>query len=80
MITLYINPQCPFCIKTVEVAKELDVPLTLKDVHDPVFSTELVELGGKKQMPFMVDDEHEVSMYESTDIMKYLQDTYGTSA
>ena len=78
MITLYINPTCPFCIKTVELAKELGLPLTLKDVHDVSVAEELVRLGGKKQMPYMTDDEHAVSLYESDEIMKYLQETYGT--
>jgi glutathione S-transferase len=77
MITLYVNPECPFCIKTVEVARELGVPLTVKDVHEEGVSEELVELGGKKQMPFMVDDEDGVSMYESDDIMAYLHRKFG---
>lgn len=77
MVTLYINPKCPFCIKTVEVARSLSVPLLLKDVHEPGVSEELIALGGKKQMPYMVDDLHEVSMYESDDIQEYLHATYG---
>ncbi len=77
MITLYINPECPFCIKTVEAARGTGQPLVLKDVHDPVFAAELVEFGGKKQMPYMVDDETDVSMYESDDIMAYLHEKYG---
>jgi glutathione S-transferase len=72
MITLYINPACPFCQKTVETARELQVPLTVKDIHDEGVAEELVRIGGKKQMPFMVDDEDDISMYESSDIMAYL--------
>ncbi len=78
MITLYINPACPFCRKTVEVAKELGAPLTLKDVHDEGVADELVALGGKKQMPYMVDDETGVSMYESNDIVSYLHEKFDT--
>lgn len=77
MITLYINPQCPFCIKTVEVAQELGVPLLLKDVHQPGVSEELIARGGKKQMPYMIDDAHDISMYESDAIREYLHATYG---
>lgn len=76
MITLYINPNCPFCIKTVEVAREVGAPLTLKDIHDPAVAEELVRIGGKKQMPYMVDDERGVAMYESEDIMNYLHQTF----
>jgi len=72
MITLYINPECPFCKKTVETARELGAPVTLKDVHEPGVTEELIQLGGKRQMPYMVDDEDGVSMYESDDIIAYL--------
>ncbi|MGE5541002.1 MAG: glutaredoxin family protein [Bacillota bacterium] len=77
MITLYINPNCPFCKKTVEVAQEVGAPLTLKDIHDPAVEEELIRIGGKRQMPFMVDDESDVSMYESEDIMRYLHQKFG---
>lgn len=76
MITLYINPDCPFCRKTVEVANELGAPLTLKSIHDEGVSDELVQLGGKRQMPYMVDDETGISMYESEDIQAYLHKKY----
>mgnify|MGYP000934404832 FL=1 len=77
MVTLYINPECPFCIKTVEVAKEVGMPLTVKDVHDPEVSAQLLRLGGKIQMPYMTDDATGTSMYESDDIMAYLHANYG---
>jgi glutaredoxin len=77
MITLYINPACPFCRKTVETAQSLGVPLTIKDIHDEGVSEELIALGGKRQMPYMVDDVHGVSMYESDDIIEYLHRTFG---
>lgn len=80
MITLYINPACPFCMKTLETAKEVGAPLTVKDIHDAGVADELVRIGGKKQMPFMVDDEAGVSMYESADIMDYLHKKFGTHA
>ncbi len=80
MITLYINPACPYCRTAVTAAQELHVPLTLKDVNDAGVPEELVRLGGKKQMPYMVDDEHGVSMYESAEIVKYLHDTFGSPA
>lgn len=78
MITLFINPNCPFCMKTLEVAKEVGAPLTVKDIHDPSVAEELVAKGGKKQMPFMVNDEDGVSMYESDDIIAYLHRTFPT--
>ena len=33
--------------------------------------------GGKRQTPFLVDEERQITMYESDDIIEYLADTYG---
>ncbi len=60
----------------MEVAKELGVSATIKDVHDPLVEAELVRIGGKKQMPFMVDDERNEKLYESADIMEYLRNRF----
>ena len=76
MITLYINPECPYCKKTLAAANKLSVHLELRDVHDPQQLADLIRLGGKKQFPFMVDDELDVSMYESDDIIAYLKNNY----
>lgn len=77
MITLYINPECSYCKRTLAVAKELQVPLEVRDVHHAEMLADLIRLGGKRQFPFMVDDERDVSMYESEDIMAYLREHYG---
>ncbi len=76
MITLYMNPACPFCRKTLEEAHALGVPLLVKDIHETEVADELIRLGGKKQMPYMVDEESGVSMYESEDIIKYLHQKF----
>ena len=79
MIILYINPQCPYCKKTLAVAHELGVHLNLQDVHHPEMLADLIRLGGKRQFPFMVDDVRDVSMYESDDIIAYLREHYSTT-
>ena len=33
----------------------------------------LIKLGGKRQVPFMVDNDRNIQMYESEDIIKYLK-------
>lgn len=72
MITLYINPHCPFCRKTLEAAKSLGLTVTTKDKNLPGVAEEVEALGGKRQYPFMVDSETGTKMYESTDIIAYL--------
>jgi glutathione S-transferase len=36
----------------------------------------LLKLGGKEQVPFMVDTDKGVMMYESEDIIEYLKKNY----
>jgi anaphase-promoting complex subunit 7 len=75
MFTLYYKPACPFCQRVLELSENLGVDLDLKDVSDDeVFAQELLEKGGKKQVPFLVDAEKEVSMYESNDIIEYIRE------
>jgi glutaredoxin 2 len=38
---------------------------------------ELIKLGGKEQVPFLVDTEKNVKMYESEDIINYVRENYG---
>ncbi|XBI76549.1 hypothetical protein VPH35_069769 [Triticum aestivum] len=43
----------------------------------PTFRPMVLETGGKKQFPYMVDPNTGVAIYESDEIIKYLADTYG---
>lgn len=57
------------------MAENLNVELDLKDVsEDEAAKTELIEKGGKQQVPFLVDSERDVSMYESSDIIDYMRE------
>lgn len=38
---------------------------------------QLLELGGDDQIPFLVDQRRGVTMYESEDIVEYLEEHYG---
>ena len=73
MMTLYTRTGCPFCEKVLEYANENNVQLDVRDlIVNPSFEEELVSLGGKPQTPFLVDEEADVKMYESDDIISYL--------
>ena len=57
------------------MAENLNVDLDLKDVsEDETALAELLEKGGKQQVPFLVDTETGVSMYESSDIIDYIRE------
>jgi len=81
MLTLYYRPSCPFCARVLQIADNLQVTLELKDIStDLVAEQELLEKGGVSKVPFLVDGERGVSMYESNDIIDYLREHYKNSA
>lgn len=78
MLTLYVKTGCPYCAMVIHKLEELGLAYEEKNVADEGISEELIARGGKKQMPYLVDTDGNVEMYESGDICKYLENTYGT--
>jgi len=55
----------------------MGIKLNLKDISiDSVAVDELIKRGGKRQVPYLVDEDRNVEMYESLDIIAYLQEHY----
>lgn len=80
MLTLYYRPTCPFCRRVLAVVDRMSLDVELKDISDATIQAELEELGGKSQVPFLVDTDKDVKIYESDDIVSHLQKNYGTSS
>jgi glutathione S-transferase len=80
MITLYVKTGCRYSAQALQVVDELHVPITLKNVADPGVVDEMIRIGGRKQEPFMVDDETDVHLYEADAIGDYLRDKFGERA
>ena len=77
MLTLYYRPTCPFCQRVLGEVEDMGLRMDLKDISsDPLLRAELIERGGKQQVPYLVDSETAVEMYESADIIDYLMHTY----
>jgi glutathione S-transferase len=76
-LTLYVKTGCPYCAKVLAAGEELGITFNQKNVADPGVSEELIARGGKRQMPYLVDEEHSVEMYESDDIIAYLHQHFG---
>uniref|UniRef100_A0A804NPH8 GST N-terminal domain-containing protein n=1 Tax=Zea mays TaxID=4577 RepID=A0A804NPH8_MAIZE len=78
-IEIYEFEGCPFCRKVREMVSVLDLDVLFYPCprKGPTFRPKVLEMGGKKQFPYMVDPNTGVAMYESDDIIKYLADTYG---
>ena len=76
MLTLYYRPTCPYSHKVRDTAERLGIALDLKDIADPANAAALIKRGGKQQVPYLVDAERGVEMYESADIAGYLEEHY----
>jgi glutaredoxin 3 len=77
MLTLYYKPTCRFCRKVLATIETLSISVTLKDVSaSEVFKEELIAHGGKRQVPYLVDDVRGTALYESDEIIAYLKQQY----
>ena len=86
MLELYQFEGCPHCKKVREKLSQLGVSYVLhnprlgnSDDHRVTNETtyeELVEQGGLDQVPYLVDTHRETTMYESDDIVEYLETHY----
>ena len=74
MLTLYVKTGCPFCEKVLAAGGELGVQFEEKNIADPAVAAELIARGGKRQVPYLVDGERSVEMYESGDIVAYIKE------
>lgn len=72
--TLYFRPGCPYCARVLEAAEELGVTFDMKNIHDQGIGEELIARGGKIQVPYFVDMEKGIEMYESDAIIAYIKE------
>lgn len=78
LLELYEFEGCPYCRKVREVLCELDLDYLVHPVAR--FSPrrpQLIALGGKMQVPYLVDPNTSTRLYESDAINDYLNATYG---
>jgi glutaredoxin len=79
-LALYHFKTCPFCIKVRHEMARLSLPIALRDAqHDAKHRDDLLKGGGKIQTPCLqiTDDRGNVQwLYESNDIIKYLQQRF----
>jgi len=72
MLLLYKMDGCPYCAKVIKYLEDKNLAFRSLDISDIVNKDELLHLGGEEQVPFLVDTEHNAKMYESEDIIQYL--------
>jgi glutathione S-transferase len=83
MLELYQAEDCPYSATVRETLTELGVSYITHnprlhggDVRNEQTHAELTELGGEDQIPFLVDHQRGEMLYESADIVEYLEDHY----
>ena len=72
MLLLYKMEGCPYCQKVIDYLEAKSLKYRALDIADPVNKDELLHLGGEEQVPFLVDTDHNAKMYESEDIIQYV--------
>lgn len=79
MIELYHSETCRFCVKVRNFLENEGIAYVSKPIsfsNNSKIKEELLQLGGKTQVPFLVDPEKNVKMYESDDIVAYIKQNY----
>ena len=73
MLELFILETCPYCIKVMEFLDKEHMKYRKIDISNKDSEDSLIQIGGKRQVPFLVDTERNIQMYESNDIIEYLK-------
>lgn len=75
-MALYQFKMCPFCVKIRRVIRRQNLKIELRDaLGNETFAKELVEEGGKRQVPCLrIEENGKVTwLYESDAIKAYLE-------
>jgi len=76
-LILYYLEACPYCHKVIDYLSEQGIEIPKKEIHDSVYREELIEIGGKKQVPCLLIDGK--ALYESNDIIQWLKDNLSSN-
>ena len=82
-LSLYQFYACPFCIKTRRVIRQLNLPIEMRDAQKPgQYRDELESQGGRIKVPCLrIEAEDEDRwLYESNDIIAYLQQNFAAAS
>lgn len=73
MFDLYILESCPYCQKVIDFMNDKNISFHKFDISNSDNKLRLLALGGKEQVPFLFNEDTNEKMYESNDIIKYLE-------
>ncbi len=73
MLDLFILETCPYCKKVLSFLDEHGIKYNKIDIKNKTSEEALIQIGGKRQVPFLIDKDRNIQMYESDDIIEYLK-------
>ena len=73
MLKLFILETCPYCHKVMDFLEQKHIKYEKIDTANKASEAALVQIGGKRQVPFLIDSDRNIQMYESNDIIEYLK-------
>lgn len=76
MIELFMLEFCGYCKKVISFLDEHDIPYKTIDISNKANEDALIQTGGKRQVPFLLDKNKNIKLYESDDIINYLKKEY----
>jgi glutaredoxin len=80
-MTLYDSWLCPYCVTVRRALRRLNIDISKRNVNEPPYGHELLKGGGRCQVPCLRIEQEDGSvewMYESTDIVRYLEELSGS--
>ena len=77
MLKLFELESCPYCQKVMDFLDKEHMEYEKIDITDKESESALIRMGGKRQVPFLVDSDRNIQMYESNDIIEYLKTIQG---
>lgn len=82
-LSMYQFFACPFCVKTRRAIHRLNVPIEYRNAQRPgQYRDDLAKLGGAIKVPCLrIEQDGEGQwLYESNDIIAYLEQQFGATA
>jgi len=73
MLELFVLETCPYCLKVMDFMDKNKIEYRKIDISNEESKNALIQIGGKRQVPFLIDKDRNIQMYESNDIIEYLK-------
>lgn len=77
MLELYVMEDCPYCQKVRRKMNQMGLDFIYRSYLKANGEDNWAyKIGGQTQVPLLVDQSKNVVMYESSDIIEYLEENY----